>query len=857
METFRQANSVKHLCIGLLFGLLACMVEAQAAPTRLAANGQALLPIVVSPTASERVKAAANTLADYLGRIAGAKFEVKTGEATTGIAVGTSAEFADVPVGKPFDTKDITQREDYLLRSHPAGVHLIGATDLAVEQAVWDFLYRLGYRQFFPGEHWEIVPKTPDLKIEVNTREHPDFHTRMVWFTYGTWPDNQKRMAAWGAKNRAVRGIVLNTGHAYGNIISKNKAEFDKHPEYFALVDGKRQVGPQGKFDISNPGLRKLVVDFALKFFADNPDADSFSVDPSDGGGWGDTPEERKIGSISDRVTFLANEVAEAVNKKYPGKYVGFYAYNFHSPPPSIKVHPQVVVSVATAFIKGGYTIDQLIEGWKKQGATIGIREYYSIIHWDNDLPAMARAASPEYLKRTIPHFHQMGGRFMSPESSDNWGPAGLGYYLSSRLLWDIKEANRTDALVNDFLDKSFGTARAPMAEYYKLLTGESGRIYSEDMLGRMYRLLDEALKLTNDPGARSRIEDLALYTRHTELRRNFTEVAKDKQQAYEALIRFSYRIHPTHMAHTIALYRSKRYANRGSVTVPAEAVWNKPEPGNPWKSSEPFKPVEIAKFIADGIAGNRIVEFNPVKFSTDLVPATKLNLPAVTPGAFGTTRFNVNFLAWAAKPGTEFTFDTKTGIIFQDRGDAQIKQYAGAGALNLQEEAEGEDGEEAPIIPAELLSDVKITVAQGAGKTTLKTTAAGLHHIQLSKGAGTAITWPAGTPIVMHSAPGAAPTIVGRWAMYFYVPKGTKTVGGYATGPGRVRDGSGKLVHEFATTGGDQYFGIPVAPGQDGKLWKFEQSAGRRVLLTVPPYFARSADELLLPREVVEADSR
>ena len=51
--------------------------------------------------------------------------------------------------------------------------------------------------------------------------------------------------------------------------------------------------------------------------------------------------------------------------------------------------------------------------------------------------------------------------------------------------------------------------------------------------------------------------------------------------------------------------------------------------------------------------------------------------------------------------------------------------------------------------------------------------------------------------------------------------------------------------------------FSVPVGAGEDGKLWKFEFTSGRRVLLTVPPQMARSADELLLPKEVTEKDAK
>ena len=63
--------------------------------------------------------------------------------------------------------------------------------------------------------------------------------------------------------------------------------------------------------------------------------------------------------------------------------------------------------------------------------------------------------------------------------------------------------------------------------------------------------------------------------------------------------------------------------------------------------------------------------------------------------------------------------------------------------------------------------------------------------------------------------------------------------------------NGAGAKVHEFTSKPG--YFSIPVDAGQDGKLWKFEFTSGKRVLLTVPPQMARQAGELLLPKEVVK----
>jgi hypothetical protein len=102
------------------------------------------------------------------------------------------------------------------------------------------------------------------------------------------------------------------------------------------------------------------------------------------------------------------------------------------------------------------------------------------------------------------------------------------------------------------------------------------------------------------------------------------------------------------------------------------------------------------------------------------------------------------------------------------------------------------------------------------------------------------------------------APThFEGQWTMYFYVPKGTKIIGGYHnTQLGSIKNPEGKTALTFTRKDNPGYWSIPVPAGQDGKLWQISKIWGEVNLMTVPPYLARSADELLLPKEVVQADA-
>ena len=805
-----------------------------AATAQLARDGKALLPVIVSQSASAETKANAATLADYLGRLAGAKFEVRTGDGANGLVIGRTQDFPGLKTGVSFDSGDRTQDEDYLLRSHDHGLWLLGATDLAVQDAVWDLLGRLGYRQFFPGSHWEVIPRVAALAIAVDVREHPAYRARHIWYGFGPLPENRATYEQWCIRNRAVEGFDLSTGHAYDGILARHQAEFAAHPEYLGLVGGARK---STKFCISNPGLRQLVVDDALAQLARDPNKPSISMEPSDGGGWCECPACAKLGSVTDRALTLANAVAEAVTRKYPGKLVGMYAYNEHSPPPHIQAHPAVVVSVATGYIRGGFTIDQLLDGWSQRAVTLGIREYYSINPSDRDLPGAARGGNLEYLQQTIPHFQERSARFMSAESSDNWGPNGLGYYVAARLLWDPREANRLEELKADFFDNAFGPGRKPMEKFYQLLDSAHRQPLSDDLIGRMYRLLDEARRIDHDDGVGVRLEDLVLYTRYVELWLDYSSATgAARQQAFENLLRHAWRMRTSNMVHTLALWRDLPHRDK-TVKVPAGAEWQVAEGKNSWKSSEAFAATELADLVKSGITTRKLLDFQPVAFSENLVPAAPLHLTPVEAGSMGTfTRGPQTYYTWIEQAPADIHLKAKAGLIYDALGPARVEFYPAA-------EPEMKSVAHVELVPDKLERAVD-----------LQTNFTGLHRIEITdQTAGTAVTWSGDLPMTVISTRDHPAQLQGRWSLYFYVPKGTKIVGGFAQGQGEVLNGSGKVAYALEAKPG--YFSVPVGEGEDGRLWKFQHLGGKVFLLTVPPCLARDSKELLLPADVVEKD--
>ncbi|HND55366.1 MAG TPA: DUF4838 domain-containing protein, partial [Pirellulaceae bacterium] len=291
---------------------------AGAAP--LARDGRALLRVVVASDASATIDRAADDLATQLSRIADAKFEVVHDATAPGIRVGLPTHFRGSPMEGKWQPPRVSEREDYLLQSHDAGVWILGATDEAVRHAAWDFLHRLGYRQFFPGERWEVVPRQRDLRIALDTLQSPSYSNRRIWYGFGAWDYAKKPYAEWNERNRMGGGIELSTGHAYDGIVKALAKEFEQHPEYWPLLGGERKPVRNPKPCLGNAELRAKIVRHAVERFEKNPSLDSVSMDPSDGGGWCECDACAKLGTVSDQALTLANEVAQAINAKFPDK---------------------------------------------------------------------------------------------------------------------------------------------------------------------------------------------------------------------------------------------------------------------------------------------------------------------------------------------------------------------------------------------------------------------------------------------------------------------------------------------------------------------------------------------------------
>lgn len=287
-------------------------------------------------------------------KITGAKLKVVTqvpdGD-TAAIMIGKSWLPVDAAKrleqgGKRFDTRILTYDKNR--------IYLAGASVRGDAGAISDFIHDvLAVHMFGPDPiQWQI-PQQKTLKVAFKERIWtPTFVLRRTWYDAENIPkrgelaENYRRFQAIGG---AGPDMKVSTGHAWSRVLSKEL--FDEHPEYFAEVKGKR-IPKQAC--ISNPEVVKLFVSYFLERLENEPGQEAASISSNDGSSYCECSKCLAMNKdLSTRVLMFINEVARQVARKYPDRYLAFYAYAFNETPPvaeGLRVEPNVITVLAHYF---------------------------------------------------------------------------------------------------------------------------------------------------------------------------------------------------------------------------------------------------------------------------------------------------------------------------------------------------------------------------------------------------------------------------------------------------------------------------------------------------------------------------
>jgi len=821
-------------------------VQSKKAAVRLllAQNGNALAPIVVSERATEGTRAVAKELAQHLQRITGAEFSVAAGDGSRGIVLGTLAEFPDPALKKPLELRGaggFDGREAFVIRTDAKRLRLLGATELGASHAAFALLEALGCRWFFEAPEWEVTPSIRTLSVDLNRNDRPAVLSRRIWYGGGFFEHAAsgrpvRDYYAWARRNRMAQSFKVECYHIWQAIIGDNEAVFRQHPEYRALVGGKRQ-GEQ--LCVSNPALRELVVRWSLDYLKKNPSADMVSAETSDGGGQCECEPCARLGTISDRAFGLANEVARSVAKEFPGKLVGLYAYNEHSEPPSFALEPNVYVQLTAGFTRGRYTFEELLELWPRKCRNMGFYEYFSVWPWDFDQLPGGRANDFVYLRKQIPRYVQSGATSLDCESSGNFGLHGRGYYVAHKLMWNPK-AN-VDALLADFYQKAFGPAAAPMRRYYERSDRGAKPLISAHLLALGFRDLEEASRLAaGRADVQARLDHVKQYLRSVHLRwlvDRAPDKAKKKEQTLAALTH-GYRTRYSYMNHYVAIRDGWASHAAQEFAEPTWAATGNPAPKTPWAIDKPYTHEETEADFREGLAYFQPDPVEEKQFSRDLVPVdfATPGQPA-PPESVQTYQLTLPYALYSVA-GEPLELSVVTGTIahYRDMAPAKWKITDAAGKR---------------------LADGRLPLDGKLHPIQTPVPRPGLYYLEFDDStAGWQIRVAAGRRAAIALERARRVEHAG-WMqpMHFYVPKGTRELHYYWYGqPHRVHGPDGAVLKQVSTTG--EFVKVPVPPGADGKTWSFSQiMLGYLWFFNAPNQLAASPGALLIPRELAKRD--
>lgn len=356
----------------------------------------------------------------------------------------------------------------------------------------------------------------------------------------------------WGGRVR-----FFNYSHSFEELIGPEEF-FDSHPEYFSLVNGKRQRD-KSQLCLTNPDVLRIVTERVKGWMLSNSGCDIFSLAMND---WyspcrcpGCAAIDEREGSHAGSLISFVNQVADAVRDGFAGKFIHTLAYLYcRKPPKHLRPRDNVIVRLcpiercfshaigeceaevgrvdvestdAKAFSSGG-SFRRDLEGWSRICRNLYIWDYTTnFANYLQPFPNLSalRGNLRFYLDQGVSGVFLQGN--YSPGKTSAF--AQMKIFLMSRLMWD--PLADMDALTARFAAGYYGQAAAPfilecLALSEQAAKGSHMSLYdmadadylSPDLIDKELALLIAAMAAEKDPVYRERLELEALSPRYVSL---------------------------------------------------------------------------------------------------------------------------------------------------------------------------------------------------------------------------------------------------------------------------------------------------------------------------------------------------
>ena len=525
----------------------------------LFSNGESGYSIIVSSDASESEKYAASELQTLLYKIGNVTIPIKN--------CGKGSKERRIIVGYNRDSKSLfpdiiepTHDDDgFTYKNNGGDIIIIGGCDRGTMYGVFAFLENeMGCRWY--AEDYTFIPTKKEYSFSaLNHAESPAFTRRSVLFTecrdmsFRIHCRLNERIITSPSKPQAQIGGAYSflSPHTMQYLLPIEKY-YDKHPEYFALVKGKRDKETYQPC-FSNPDVLRICTNELRSIMRLHPQIDIFEISGLDN--WREcecescSKEKKRRGSYSDLLLSFVNSVSDRLKDEFPNKRIEYLAYqNSRSLPHSVKPHKNVVVRFCSSGIchthglsscetdKSKQLYEDLI-GWKKLTKELYIWDYASNFAWYN-IPYPNLYALQDNLQ--LYNYLGVKGVFLEGNHYSKKGEFyALKIYVLTKLLWNPNQD--IDALVDDFIYHYYGSSAREIRQYFNLiytavkdnthlliLERYDNNYYDEDLIRKSEKIFKIAKKKADSEVVLRRIEVEELSSRVVYCMRNPLVAEKD-----------------------------------------------------------------------------------------------------------------------------------------------------------------------------------------------------------------------------------------------------------------------------------------------------------------------------------------
>ncbi len=475
---------MKQVIRFLAAALVPAMLSAQ--ELTLSTRGQpAAYALVRSAHASPSQIYAAEEFQKFTEQMTGVKLPIVTDDAplpAQAILLGDTRHTAAL-LGGPADLPSLGT-DGFRIVTKAPHLLIISGPERGTLYGVYETLERFGGCRWYASWH-SVIPQRDAWKIPaIDETQKPAFAMREpFWFDMfdgdlaarNKVNGNAMRLAdKHGGKNFRFGGGLF--CHTF-NPLCPPEEFFATHPEYYSEIDGKR-VKDHTQLCLTNPDVLKIVTGRVLERIRKDPTAKLFSVSQNDWHNFCTCPackaiDDREESHAGTLITFV-NQVAEAVEKEFPGVWIETLAYQYtRKPPKTVRPRHNVVPRLCTIecdFSKSldvsvfgqNHTFVQEIRGWSGMATQLFIWDYTTNFRtYTGPFPnVLALQGNVKFFRdnRVVGLFEQ--GAYQGRHGDF----AELKAWLLAKWLW--KPDLPAEPLLNDFFTGYYGAA-APLVRRY------------------------------------------------------------------------------------------------------------------------------------------------------------------------------------------------------------------------------------------------------------------------------------------------------------------------------------------------------------------------------------------------------